>query len=320
MIIYPLLKILVRFGFRFYYRKTIVNYVQQIPATGPVLLVANHPSSFMDALLIAVFAQRPMHFLARGDAFNNRFLAAAFRSFNMLPVYRISEGKENLDKNFETFDAVHEALTKNEMVLIFGEGISENNWDLRKQKKGAARIMLRAWKSNTPAQNTIIIPVGLTYEHFKGAGKSVLVNYGKTLYQNDFNTQTNAADFVQLFNNRIAQELQQLAYINTSLIPHTKEHNHFINAWRDAELNQQNILSVLKQEHWLTLNPKTPRLFSAKLPLLFWLWPHYKTMQIITQKATNGNIFYDSVLFGLTLLLAPFYLATIWFVLRFLMM
>ena len=151
MIIYPLLKILVRFGFRFYYRKTIVSYLQQIPKTGPVLLVANHPSSFMDALLIAVFAQRPMHFLARGDAFNNRFLAAAFRSFNMLPVYRISEGKENLDKNFETFDAVHEALTKNEMVLIFGEGISENNWDLRKQKKGAARIMQRAWKSNTPA-------------------------------------------------------------------------------------------------------------------------------------------------------------------------
>jgi 1-acyl-sn-glycerol-3-phosphate acyltransferase len=320
MIIYPLLKILVRLGFRFYYRKTIVSYLQQIPKTGPVLLVANHPSSFMDALLIAVFAKRPMHFLARGDAFNNRILAAAFRSFNMLPVYRISEGKENLDKNFETFDAVHEALTKNEMVLIFGEGISENNWDLRKQKKGAARIILRAWKSNTPAKNTTIVPVGLTYEHFKGAGKSVVVNYGKTLHQTDFNTQTNAADFVQLFNNRMVQELQQLAYFNPSIQQQDAEHLKLINAWQLAESNQKDILTVLKQEHWLTSNPLTPKLFSAKLPLLFWLWPHYKTMQIITQKATNGNIFYDSVLFGLTLLLAPFYLATIWFVLRFLMM
>ncbi len=320
MIIYPLLKILVRFGFKFYYRKTIVSYLQQIPKTGPVLLVANHPSSFMDALLIAVFAQRPMHFLARGDAFNNRFLAAAFRSFNMLPVYRISEGKENLNKNFETFDAVHEALTKNEMVLIFGEGISENNWDLRKQKKGAARIILRAWKSDTPAKNTTIVPVGLTYEHFKGAGKSVLVNYGKTLHQTDFNTQTNAADFVQLFNNRMVQELQQLAYINTRLIPNTKEHSHFINAWQNAESNPRNILNALKQEHWLTLSPNTPKLFSAKLPLLFWLWPHYRAMQIITQKATNGNIFYDSVLFGLTLLLAPFYITTLWLLLQFLML
>lgn len=316
MIIYPLLKKLVRFGFRFYYRKTIVSYVQQIPATGPVLLVANHPSSFMDALLIAVFSDRSMHFLARGDAFNNRILAAAFRSFNMLPVYRISEGKENLDKNFETFDAVHDALTRNEMVLIFGEGISENNWDLRKQKKGAARIIIRAWKSNSPAKNTTIVPVGLTYEHFKGAGKSVLINYGKTLHQYDFTTNTNAADFVQLFNNRIVQELQQLAYINPYIQQQSAEHLKLINAWQHAESNQKDVLSLLKQEHWLTSNQNITKIFSAKFPLLFWVWPHYKAMQIITQKATNGNIFYDSILFGLTLLLSPFYLATIWFVLR----
>lgn len=316
MIIYPLLKKLVRFGFRLYYRKTIVSYVQQIPATGPVLLVSNHPSSFMDALLIAVFANRPMHFLARGDAFNNRILAAAFRSFNMLPVYRISEGKENLDKNFETFDAVHDALTRNEMVLIFGEGISENNWDLRKQKKGAARIIIRAWKSNSPAKNTTIVPVGLTYEHFKGAGKSVLINYGKTLHQSDFITKTNAADFVQLFNNRIVQELQQLAYINPYIQQQSAEHLKLINAWQQAESNQKDVLSLLKQEHWLTSNQNITKIFSAKFPLLFWVWPHYKAMQIITQKATNGNIFYDSILFGLTLLLSPFYLATIWFVLR----
>lgn len=316
MIIYPLLKIFVRFGFRLYYRKTIVSYVQQIPATGPVLLVSNHPSSFMDALLIAVFAKRPMHFLARGDAFNNRILAAAFRSFNMLPVYRISEGKENLDKNFETFDAVHDALTRNEMVLIFGEGISENNWDLRKQKKGAARIIIRAWKSNSPAKNTTIVPVGLTYEHFKGAGKSVLINYGKTLHQSDFITKTNAADFVQLFNNRIVQELQQLAYINPYIQQQSAEHLKLINAWQHAESNQKDVLSLLKQEHWLTSNQNITKIFSAKFPLLFWVWPHYKAMQIITQKATNGNIFYDSVLFGLTLLLAPFYIATLWFLLQ----
>jgi 1-acyl-sn-glycerol-3-phosphate acyltransferase len=316
MIIYPLLKILVRFGFRFYYRKTMVNHVQQIPATGPVLLVANHPSSFMDALLIAVFANRPMHFLARGDAFNNRILATAFRSFNMLPVYRISEGKENLDKNFETFDSVHDALTRNEMVLIFGEGISENNWDLRRQKKGAARIILRAWKSDTQAKYTTIVPVGLTYEHFKGAGKSVVVNYGKILCKTDFNTQTNAADFVQLFNNRLVQELQQLAYINPNIQQQSTKHLKLISAWQHAELNQKDVLSVLKQEHWLKSNHNITKIFSAKFSLLFWLWPHYKAMQIITQKATNGNIFYDSVLFGLTLLLAPFYMTTIWLVLR----
>ena len=316
MINYWFIKTLVKLGLRLYYRKTMVSYLQQLPMQGPVLLVANHPNSFMDALLIAAFANRPMHFLARGDAFNNTLLAAIFKAFNMLPLYRISEGKENLDKNFKTFDAVYDALNRNEMVLIFGEGISENNWRLRKQKKGAARIILRAWKSDSPAKNTTIVPVGLTYEHFNGAGKSVVVNYGNTLHQTDFNTQTNAADFVQFFNIKIVQELQQLAYINPNIIQQSLEHIKLMNAWQHAESNQKDILNVLKQEHWLTSNPITPNLFSAKLPLLFWLWPHYKAMQIITQKATNGHIFYDSVVFGLTLLLAPFYMATIWFVLR----
>lgn len=313
---YWFIKTLIKFGLRLYYRKTMVRFLQQLPMQGPVLLVANHPSSFMDALLIAAYANRPMHFLARGDAFNNKILASIFKRLNMLPLYRISEGKENLDKNFETFDAVYEALTRNEMVLIFGEGISENNWRLRKQKKGAARIILRAWNSNTPAKNTIIVPVGLTYEHYKGAGKSVLINYGKQLTQMDFNVIGSAAHFVELFNNRIVLDLQQLAYINNGLGPQSIEHKFLINAWQHAESTQQNVLKVLKQEQWLTSNPNRPKLFSAKLPLLFWLWPHYRVMQMVTQKATNGNIFYDSVLFGLTLLLAPFYMLTLWFVLK----
>jgi hypothetical protein len=313
---YWFIKIPVKFGLRLYYRKTIVSYLQQLPMQGPVLLVANHPSSFIDALLIAAFANRPMHFLARGDAFNNKLLGAIFKGFNMLPLYRISEGKENLDKNFKTFDAVYEALTRKEMVLIFGEGISENNWRLRKQKKGAARIILRAWNGNTPAKNTIIVPVGLTYEHYKGAGKSVLINYGKQLTQKDFNVIGSSAPFVELFNNRIVLDIQQLAYINNDLGPQSIEHKFLINAWQHAESTQQNVLKMLKQEHWLTSNTKAQKLFSAKLPLMFWLWPHYRAMQMVTQKTTKGNIFYDSVLFGLTLLLAPFYILTLWLVLK----
>jgi hypothetical protein len=114
----------------------------------------------------------------------------------------------------------------------------------------------------------------------------------------------------------MVQELQQLAYINPNIKQQSIEHIKLVNAWQHAESNQKDILVMLKQEFWLTSNTNTPKLFNAKFHFFFWLWPHYKAMQTITQKATNGNIFYDSVLFGLTLLLAPFYMATIWFVLR----
>jgi 1-acyl-sn-glycerol-3-phosphate acyltransferase len=75
-------------------------------------LVANHPNAFLDALIIAAFMKRPIHFLARGDAFNNKFFSRILKSFNLMPVYRISEGKENIGKNPSTFDATQEILKK----------------------------------------------------------------------------------------------------------------------------------------------------------------------------------------------------------------
>ena len=66
------------------------------------MLVANHPNSFLDAVLIGAAIHRPTHFLARGDAFNHKTAAKILSSLNMLPVFRLSEGKENLLKNTVT--------------------------------------------------------------------------------------------------------------------------------------------------------------------------------------------------------------------------
>lgn len=68
------------------------------------------------------------------------------------------------------------------MVLIFGEGWCEQNWYLRPLKKGSARIAERA-RSEPQTEKTVIIPIGLTYEHFDGGGKSVVLNVGKAIPQ-----------------------------------------------------------------------------------------------------------------------------------------
>ena len=72
---------------------------------GPLLIAANHPNSFLDAIILGSLFKTHVYSLARGDAFVGKFFTRILRSFKMLPVYRVSEGVENLEHNYTTFEA-----------------------------------------------------------------------------------------------------------------------------------------------------------------------------------------------------------------------
>lgn len=313
MSLYTATQKLLRFGFWLYYKKVHVINPQHVPVIGPVLLVANHPNSFMDALLIGSYMQRATHFLVRGDAFKNPTLAKIFKAYYMLPVYRLSEGKENIEKNFETFDTSYDALKDGGMVLIFGEGLCKNNWDLRPLKKGPGRLAHRAWNSTEQAKNLTIIPVGLTYEHFNGAGKSVVVNYGKPITAEQFNVSDSQANFIQQLNEQVAAALTELAFVEPTLKPQTGAHASFVQSWVNAENNNQRVLAAIK--NWALQKPAVAKQNSMRwlTPLHYGLiaLPHFWLCKLIAKKATKGSVFYDSVLFGLTLFLFPLYWITL---------
>jgi 1-acyl-sn-glycerol-3-phosphate acyltransferase len=319
MSLYTSTQAFLRFGFRMFYRKVEIRNISNFPASGPVLIVSNHPNSFMDALVIGAYLPRPTSFLARGDAFKNPILAKVFKTYHMLPVYRISEGKENIEKNFETFDASYDEVNKGGSVLIFGEGLCINNWDLRPLKKGPARIANRAWNSNDVANDLVIVPVGLTYEHFDGGGKSLLIHYGKPITKQDMAGSLNASNFVQQMNERIAKSLSELAYVNKDLQPDTPAHNHMMGIWQQAEKKGEDVLSALNQftnspdvrlsssnVRLSSSKPDNKRSFTKFHATLFML-PHYWLMMIIARKLTKGSVFYDSILFGFTLFALPLY-------------
>lgn len=302
-------------GFALFYRNIHIQNQQHMPAKGPVLLVANHPNSFMDALVIATYLPRPMHFLARGDAFRNPVLARIFKAFHMLPVYRASEGKENIEKNFETFDASFEVMHNEECMLIFGEGLSENNWELRPLKKGPARIAKRSWESKGPAQNLVIIPVGLTYDHFEGADKSVIISYGKPITKADLNDSlelNNSSNFTARLNEQIYTQLNELACFHTLLSENGQAHVQFKNHWKKAE--QNGVQALLKSVKEFRFQPdkkeKTNRGFNKINSTLITI-PHYWLSKLIAGKLTRNTVFYDSVLFILYWFLVPVYLLSL---------
>ena len=176
---------------------------------GPLLIAANHPNSFLDAIIISSLFKSPVYSLARGDAFTSKFIAKILRSFNMFPVYRLSEGIENLEHNYTTFNSCEKLFQRNKIVLIFSEGGSTNEWHLRPLKKGTARLALNAWQNNIPLK---ILPLGINYSSFRFFGKNVFLKFGNIISRKDFSENTSDGIFIKEFNKKLNSQLQELVF------------------------------------------------------------------------------------------------------------
>ena len=85
-------------------RRIIINKPELLKIDGPVLLASNHPNSFLDSVIIDTIFKQSVWSLARGDAFKRPFYIRLLTTLKILPVYRTSEGVENLSENYKTFD------------------------------------------------------------------------------------------------------------------------------------------------------------------------------------------------------------------------
>ena len=137
---------------------------------GPLLIIANHPNSFLDAIIIGTRYNRTIHFLARGDVFTKKLHRFLLSLLNMIPVYRLREGKEFLHLNEYAFVESARLLKNKEAVLIFIEGTCLNTNALQPFKKGTARILQACHTENLFPQ---IHLAGIAYNNFKGIGKRV---------------------------------------------------------------------------------------------------------------------------------------------------
>jgi 1-acyl-sn-glycerol-3-phosphate acyltransferase len=251
---------------------------------GPLLIASNHPNSFLDAIIVGTLFRSPVYSLARGDAFAGRFITKILRSFNMLPVYRVSEGIENLEHNYTTFDACEELFEANKIVLIFSEGGCTNEWHLRPLKKGTARLALNAWENNIPLK---VLPVGINYSSFRFFGKNVFLNFGSIITRNDFSNSISFGKYLKDFNESLNSQLQKLVYeVDKNDRQKAKDYFH-----RDEPLLKKVLLFIPAIIGFVT---------SAPLYFIFHL--------IIKNRAHDH---YDSVMTGLLFFFYPLYLLVI---------
>ena len=139
---YTALRALLGTAARAYFRRIDVRHLERFPTAGPVLVVANHPASLTDVLVLGAALPRRIHFVAYSGLFKPWALGVVLRLCGALPVYRRDDAAELMHRNEDTFRAVHELFDAGGVVLVFPEGHSETDRGLLKLKTGAARLAL----------------------------------------------------------------------------------------------------------------------------------------------------------------------------------
>ncbi len=149
-----------RLVLRVFYRRLEASGLERIPASGPTILVLNHPNGLMDPLLLLCLSPRPVSFLAKSPLFTMPFVSLFVKAFDSIPVYRPQDADADVRRNRETFARARDLLRRGGVLALFPEGISHDAPRLMPLKSGAARIALGA-----AAEGPVtVVPAGLTYE------------------------------------------------------------------------------------------------------------------------------------------------------------
>ncbi len=197
---------------RVYFRRIEVRHRERVPVRGSLLVVANHPASFTDVILLSTAIPRRLQFLAMAPIFKPWIRGFALRLGGALPVYRRQDDPSLMDRNQETFRASHEILDRGGAVLIFPEGTSLTDRRIVDLKTGAARLALGQEARPGQEGSLTLLPVGLHFAERAAFRSAVVVSVGRAVDLARFRDQarTDGAEAVRALTAEIQSVLEKL--------------------------------------------------------------------------------------------------------------
>ena len=178
MLVYRLLRLLLRISAQVFFRRIEVVGLDNVPAGQPAVFCGNHPNSLLDPMLLTAFCGRIVHFAAKDTLFGNPLVRLFFGMLGAVPVCRRKDHPDGPLDNEAAFSALHDVLGAGRAIGIFPEGISHNASQLAPLKTGAARIALGAGRRH-PDRRVHLVPTGLCYFRRDRFRSSVLIQFGE---------------------------------------------------------------------------------------------------------------------------------------------
>jgi 1-acyl-sn-glycerol-3-phosphate acyltransferase len=174
--------------FKIFFRRIDVVGLDKLKSGKPAIIIANHPASFLDAMVLAVFLKRSIHFYVRGDIFAHPLAYRILTMLHMIPIFSREHGLRNLEKNKRTFDRGRKLLVDGKLLLIFPEGFSRQSKQLEPFKKGAARVALQTAFEGGKVNDLQIQTIAINYT-FHHLGSNLLIRLGESLTVESFEQQ-----------------------------------------------------------------------------------------------------------------------------------
>ncbi len=120
--------------FRTYFRLSTIGR-EHVPASGPVIIAANH-RSFLDPFVISALGKRPYYFVAKRELFEKNRLQTWF--LNSLGAFPIDRGSGDGD----SIETALRILARGDGVMVFVEGTRVRPGPLGHPRSGVGRLAL----------------------------------------------------------------------------------------------------------------------------------------------------------------------------------
>lgn len=211
ILVYRILKVLIRLFSRLYYPRTLVLGRENLRLSGSNIVVANHPNTLIDPLSAAFRLDKPLFYLANASLYKYAFMRKLLNFLYAIRVERpqdVNGGKVN---NEEAFVAAIAKLSEGYSIFVAPEGTSEMDRRLRPLRTGTARIALRAEADNGFSLGLRILPIGLTYSKPEESGSRLVVYVGAPIlvkeWQQEYekDPRTAVLSLTQALSERLAQ-------------------------------------------------------------------------------------------------------------------